>query len=136
MEKMWSKTDLQELTELAYYADWSKAERLNYCKAWYLFTGGGEVAFLKSYDTIVAVYNRRVGTLYVFEHYSHTTTQHVWKFARMLDVARITWLYRRSDNVVETHYGIPLPKTRLTVKQARDLENNDYRGYITSKWST
>lgn len=103
MEKMWSKEDLMKYAKTrSMCINWKvHSIRLNYCQAWYAKDVYGAV-LLKSYDTIVAIYNPSVGTLYVFDYYSATTTSHIWKFARKSGAARITWLYRRHDNVIET----------------------------------
>ena len=55
-------------------------ERLYHCSAW--FTGGDNphYVFLKSYNTVVAVFDRDEKTVVAFGRYSMTTYQHVRKF--------------------------------------------------------
>lgn len=74
-------------------------ERLKTCQAHYVDVGN--TVILKSYDSIVAIFNKRVGTFYVFNYYRATTVQHINKFADMLNWDRTTYLYKRSDRVLE-----------------------------------
>lgn len=141
MKKMWSKKDLMEYANIcAMNVYWEgHATRLNYCQAWYAKDAYGSV-LLKSYDTIVGIYHPASGSLYVFDYYSATTNKHVWKFAQKIGAARIVWLYRRSDNIIETkrgadgRYHYMGADWKLNTREARELEANDYRGCITSKW--
>lgn len=55
------------------------ATRLAKCTAWYYTDDNGWI-WLKSYNTIVAVYTPTMRTLYSFGRYSSTTYQHVRKF--------------------------------------------------------
>lgn len=109
-------------------------ERLNKCKAHYVDCGTAVI--LKSYDTVVAIYHRRTGTLYVFDRYSTTTVQHVSKFIKMLKVYRITYLYERSDGVLE----IVLPYTQEVVwfkptkQEWKNLQDYDFSMEITNRW--
>ena len=68
-----------ELTE------WFKIppKRLYHCTAWYYTDRYGWV-WLKSYNTIVAVYVPEDDTVYSFGRYSSTTYQHVRKFRNMM----------------------------------------------------
>lgn len=52
------------------------------CMAWYRFTD--DYGFLRSYNTIVAIYDKKDNTTYVFGRYSRTTYQHVGKFRRIV----------------------------------------------------
>lgn len=56
------------------------AERLYFCKAWIINTDNSDFIILQSYSTIVAAYQRTTGILWVFDHYSNTTSQHIAKF--------------------------------------------------------
>ena len=67
--------------------------RLNRCSAWMYANEYSQAVALVSYKTPVAVYWR--GTVWEFSRYSNTTTQHVRKFARLMD-APVVSLYRRS----------------------------------------
>lgn len=64
--------------------------RLNYCSAWIAETEN--YIFLKSYRTIVAVYNKHTQTLYdilrVEYGYTSTSSQHISKFRHMLDIKK------------------------------------------------
>lgn len=60
-----------------------KPKRLNKCQAWMYETDNGLI-WLKSYNTIVAVYSKGEDILYVIGRYSATTYQHVRKFRNQL----------------------------------------------------
>lgn len=59
------------------------AKRLNCCQAW-IYTDDYGRKWLKSYNTVVAVYSPIEDRLYVFGRYSSTTYQHVRKFRNTL----------------------------------------------------
>ena len=90
-----TKTELSRITRAAYvrnrYTD--SEHRLNRCQAWYYMDEDLNAVALRSYRSVVAVY--WCGTVWEFERCSNTTTQHVRKFARLMD-APIVSLYRRS----------------------------------------
>ena len=69
------------------------SHRLLTCKAWWIEDIDTEAAALMSYHTLVAVYWH--GVVWEFSHYSNTTTQHVRKFAHLMN-APVVSLYRRS----------------------------------------
>ena len=52
--------------------------RINKCQAWFLDCGN--YVLIKSYKTIVAVYDKTDRTLYSFGRYSITTYQHIRKY--------------------------------------------------------
>ena len=54
--------------------------RLYYCKAWIIKPDFSDFLILQSYSTIVAAYQFSTGILWIFDHYSTTTAQHVAKF--------------------------------------------------------
>ena len=56
------------------------AERLYFCKAWIINPDNSDFIILQSYSTIVAVFQRSTGILWVFDYYSSTTAQHIAKF--------------------------------------------------------
>lgn len=56
-----------------------KPKRLGRCNA-YIYDCGDGVKWLKSYNTIVAVYLEKTDTVYSFGRYSATTYQQVRKF--------------------------------------------------------
>ena len=61
--------------------EWAYLEpkRVNHCQARY-YTDNAGWKWLKSYNTIVAVYVPKDDTLYSFGRYSSTTYQHIRKF--------------------------------------------------------
>ena len=110
-------------------------ERLNTCQAHYVEVGNAVI--LKSYNTIVAIYNKTVGTLYVFDYYSATTVQHINKFARLLEWDRITYLYKRSDGILEISTGRHRCDEAFFKPSKVEWENLyrfDFSMEITSKW--
>ena len=96
-----TKTKLSLITRAAYvrnrYTD--SEHRLNRCQAWYYKDEDLNAVALRSYRSIVAVYWD--GVVWEFDRWSNTTTQHVRKFARLMD-APVVSLYccsgmRKSD---------------------------------------
>lgn len=57
-----------------------QAEQLYSCKARVFMPDNSDFIILRSYTTIVAVFQRSTGILWVFGFYSNTTAQHVVKF--------------------------------------------------------
>lgn len=57
-----------------------QCKQLYYCKAWIFISDNSDFMILQSYSTIVAAFQRTTGILWVFDHYSNTTSQHVAKF--------------------------------------------------------
>ena len=90
-----TKTELSRITRAAYvrnrYTD--SEHRLNRCQAWYYTDVDLNAVALRSYRSFVAVY--WAGVVWEFDRWSSTTTQHVRKFARLMD-APVVSLYRRS----------------------------------------
>lgn len=109
-------------------------ERLNSCQAHYVDLGSSVI--LKSYDTIVAIYHRKTGSLYVFNYYSATTSQHISKLAKKLRVFRIVYLYERSDGVIEKMMpgSSDELKYKPTKQEWKNLHDFDFSMEITSKW--
>lgn len=66
----------------AYYSGYPRThtERLYTCKAWVYMPDNSDFIILQSYSTIVAVYQRTTGIVWVFGYYSATTAQHVAEF--------------------------------------------------------
>lgn len=56
------------------------AERLYFCRAWIVKPDNSDFIILQSYSTIVAAFQRSTAILWVFDHYSNTTSQHIAKF--------------------------------------------------------
>ena len=90
-----TKTELSRITRAAYvrnrYTD--SEHRLNRCQAWYYKDEDFNAVALRSYRSIVALYWG--GVVWEFDRWSNTTTQHVRKFAHLMDAPVIS-LYRRS----------------------------------------
>ena len=90
-----TKTELSRITRAAYvrnrYTD--SEHRLNRCQAWYYEDEDLNAVALRSYRSIVALYFG--GVVWEFDRWSNTTSQHVRKFARLMDAPVIS-LYRRS----------------------------------------
>lgn len=112
----------------------NRYERLNTCQAHYVDVGNSVI--LKSYNTVVAIFNKCVGTLYVFDYYSATTQQHISKFANMLDLDRITYLYMRSDGILEKkRYCLGNSGRFKPSKEAwKSLYEHDFSMEITTRW--
>lgn len=114
---------------------YNRHERLNTCQAHYVDVGNSVI--LKSYNTIVAIFNKVVGSLYVFDYYSATTQQHISKFAKMLDWDRISYLYKRSDSVIEKRYNFldgTYDYLKPFKKSWENLVKYDFSMVITNRW--
>lgn len=57
-----------------------QCKQLYSCKAWIFTPCNSDFIILKSYSTIVAVFQRSTGILWIFDYYSHTTVSHIAKF--------------------------------------------------------
>ena len=90
-----TKTELSRITRAAYVRNryTGSEHRLNRCQAWYYTDEDLNAVALRSYRSIVAVY--WCGAVFEFDRWSNTTTQHVHKFARLMNAPVIS-LYRRS----------------------------------------
>ena len=55
-------------------------KRINRCQAWYYHDTNTDLVWIKSYNTIVAVYDVYAGVLVSLGRYSMTTYQHIRKF--------------------------------------------------------
>ena len=90
-----TKTELSRITRASYvrnlYPD--TEHRLNRCQAWYYTDEDLNAVALRSYHSLVALY--WAGVVWEFGRWSNTTSQHVRKFARLMD-APVVSLYRRS----------------------------------------
>ena len=83
---------------------------------------------LRSYATIVAIYDKPTATLYVLGNYSSTTWQHVNKFIKSLPyLIRVVYLCERSDRVYENSNGNVYKFTKETLQKTID---SDYRALI------
>lgn len=71
-----------------------QSEQLYNCKAWIFIPDNSEFIILQSYSTIVAVFQRSTGILWVFDFYSRTTASHIAKFRNWIRYAYQTgWNY-------------------------------------------
>lgn len=134
-----TRIELMNYAQQTYYKalsthKFNRYERLNTCQAHYIDIGN--VVILKSYNTVVAIYNKTVGSLYVFDYYSVTTQSHISKFVHMLDWDRIVYLYKRSDNVLERYLGSNgmLKEYKVSGIARYKLETVDYSLEITNRW--
>lgn len=86
-----TKTELIDKMDIA--CENGTSHRLLTCKAWWIEDIESGATALVSYRTLVAVYYR--GVVWEFDRWSNTTTQHIRKFAHLMD-APVVSLYRRS----------------------------------------
>lgn len=95
-----------------------------------------DVDILISYATPVAIYKRSTATLYVFHYYSQTTVKHIYKAAKKLNAMRITWLYRRSDGIIELALSPNVNTYKYTRREYSVIEENDFTSFIGNnfKW--
>lgn len=63
-----------------------KWTRVNHCQAYYI--GEGDVKVLRSYHTIVALYDYKDNLLISYGRYSMTTYQHIRKFRNLMGMER------------------------------------------------
>lgn len=77
-----------------------QAVQLYYCKAWIFTPANSDFIILQSYTTIVAVFQRTTGILWVFGRYSSTTSQHIAKFHNWIRyVYQTGWDYPKRVNL-------------------------------------
>lgn len=70
------------------------------CKAWIMHPDFSDFLILQSYSTIVAAFQCSTCILWVFDFYSHTTSQHVAKFRNWIRYKYNTgWNYPRKVNL-------------------------------------
>ena len=95
-----------------------------------------DIDILISYATPVAIYSRSTATLYVFNYYSHTTVKHIYKSAKKIGAMRITWLYRRSDGIIELALSQYANTYKYTKREYSMIEANDFIDFIENrlKW--
>lgn len=88
-----TKKELYDRALNAWYYPNVKIHKLNRCKAEWREDAMWGFAMLHSYGTLCAVYWR--GVVWEFDRWSATTTQHVRKWAKLLD-APVVSLYHTS----------------------------------------
>ena len=108
----------------------TSSERIGKCKAVILHYDQCEEDLIRSYNTIVGIYNRRTATLFIFDYYSRTTIQHIYKAAKILDPMRITWLYRRSDGIIELALSPHANTYKYTKREYSTIETSDFINFI------
>lgn len=130
---MTTKTELFDAIERNHYLGNTFYHKLGSCNARYFSINsetGKEWIVLQSYSSYVAMYSPATATVYVRRYYSATTYQHIYKFAREMKAMRITWLYQKSDNIIETPISQYAIAVKLNSKQWETQERLDYRDYI------
>ena len=112
------------------------SERIGKCQAVIFHYNQCEEDLIRSYDTIVGIYNRRTGTLFAFDYYSATTVKHIYKAAKILNPMRITWLYQRSDGIIELALSPSANTYRYTKREHSVIKANDFMNFIGNnfKW--
>lgn len=102
-----------------------QAEQLYYCKAWIFTPDNSDFIILQSYTTIVAAFQCTTGILWVFGHYSNTTSQHVAKFRN--------WIHYKLQIGWSRLYTVNLYNNSRTGKRAaqKNLED-DFASVIES----
>lgn len=108
-------------------------KRVNTCQAWVITWDFCDFAVIKSYKTIVGIYSKPTATLFVFDYYSSTTQQHLRKAAKLLKADRVTFLYERTDNIVELSLSSCANTHKLSSKEMEQVKNLDFSTYICEK---
>ena len=126
-----TKTELVKKSNFLYkFRNETNLERIGKCQAFILHYDQCEEDLIKSYNTIVGIYNRMTGTLFVFDYYSATTIQHIYKAAKILNPMRITWLYRRSDGIIELALSSYANTYKYTKREYYKIESSDFISFI------
>jgi hypothetical protein len=117
-------TALEYLLERFTPISWQGVQ-LGHCTAWELEcylddTEHGELWYaLKSYNTIVALYNPYTDTVYVLGYWSATSCKHIAKWIEKLDAQHVYYLYKRSDHTGYynrfTHERTTYTNTQVTI---------------------
>lgn len=102
-----------------------QAEQLYYCKAWIFTPDNSDFLILKSYSTIVAAFQFSTGILWVFDHYSNTTSQHIAKFRNWIRYKYLTgWNYPKKVNLYND--------SRTGKRAAQKNLNDDFASVIAT----
>lgn len=102
-----------------------QAEQLYYCKAWIFTPDNSDFLILKSYSTIVAAFQFSTGILWVFGHYSNTTSQHIAKFRNWIRYKYLTdWNYPKKVNLYND--------SRTGKRAAQKNHDDDFASVIAS----
>lgn len=135
-EREMTRTELMNFANRANLTHLPRArreERIFRCKAWIVKWDFTDFALIKSYNTVVGIFSYITGTLYVFDRYSVTTSQHIIKATQLLPVDRITYLYRRADRVIEKGISEYSNTFRLSTSEYKKSSINDFVTYIENK---
>ena len=131
-----TKTELVKKSNFLYkFRNETNLERIGKCQAFIFHYDQCEEDLIRSYNTIVGIYNRRTGTLFVFDYYSATTIQHIYKAAKILNPMRITWLYRRSDGIIELALSPYANTYKYTKREYYKIESSDFITFIGNDFS-
>ncbi len=128
-----TRTELMNFANRVNLPQARREERINSCKAWIVKWDFTDFALIKSYSTIVGIFSYITGTLYVFDRYSVTTSQHIIKATKLLPVDRITYLYRRADRIIEKGISEYSNTFRLSSSEYKKCSINDFVTYIENK---
>ena len=102
-----------------------QVEQLYSCKAWIINPDNSDFIILKSYSTIVAAFQRTTGILWVFDHYSNTTSQHIAKFRNWIRYEFQTgWNYPATVRLYND--------SRTSKRAARKNMEDDFASVIAS----
>lgn len=93
------------------------AEQLYNCKAWIFTPDNSDFIILQSYTTIVAAFQCTTCILWVFDHYSNTTSQHVAKFRN--------WIHYKFQTGWSRPYTVNLYNNSRTGKRAAQKNHDD-----------
>lgn len=133
----WFDKNWYELLEDYEHTDPDRVKRLYSCSAQTMEYF--HVIVLQSYSTIVAVYDKHPGDLFVNGHYSATTDQHVCKFKRYIRSLRyeLNHEFNRSENsrgIVGYNYEYTVGYYRLYKREGVVLvANSGHRYHLSSK---
>ena len=108
-------------------------KRLRKCSAEYLELDNCTI--LRSYWTIAAIYNPKTATVYAFDNYSVTTSQHFRKFAQDMHAVRITKLFRDSTNIIELALSKYVNTYKLNSELWKRVISTDFVTYIPDNWT-
>ena len=102
-----------------------QCKQLYSCKAWIFTPDNSDFIILQSYTTIVAAFQRSAGILWVFDHYSNTTSQHVAKFRN--------WIRYEFQTGWNRPYTVNLYNNSRTGKRAAQKNyDDDFASVIAS----
>lgn len=108
-------------------------KRLRKCSAEYLELDNCTI--LRSYWTIAAIYNPKTNTVYAFNNYSATTSQHFRKFADEMGASRLTKLFRDSTGIIEHGLTKYVNTYKLNSAEWKRVFEQDFNCYIPNNWT-